>query len=83
MIKYMRYKENCFKFHNGINFIDDFNVVEYAGTIFGSFTNAFKHGNGRRIDIPKDEVEIAMSCCASFNKKTFNFTACAIDISYH
>ena len=80
MIKYIRYKENCYKFHNGINMVSDFNIAEYAGTIFGGFTVNFKHGNGRRLDIPSSEVEVSMSCCASFNKKTFNFTRVYTDV---
>lgn len=74
MIKYIRYKENCFKFHKGVNILHNFDEVDYAGTIFGGFTSYFKHGNGRRLDVPADEVEVSMSCCTSFNKKTFNFT---------
>lgn len=74
MLKYIRWRENYIKFHNGINYSNDYDIVDAAGTIFGGFTGAFAKGHGRRLDIPQDEVEISMSGCVKFNDKTFNFT---------
>jgi len=74
MLKYIRWRENYIKFHNGINYSDNYDIVDAAGTIFGGYTGAFAKGHGRRIDLPKDEVEISMSGCVKFNDKTFNFT---------
>lgn len=74
MLKYIRWRENCFKFNSGINYFDDYDVVDAAGSIFGGFTGAFTKGNGRRIELKDDDVEISMSGSAKFNEKVFNFT---------
>lgn len=74
MLKYIRYRENYIKFHRGINFYENYDIVDAAGTILGCFTGSFLKGHGRRIDLPKGEVEIAMSGCIDINDKIFNFT---------
>lgn len=76
MLKSIRYNDICQKFHRGINKINDDEIIDYAITSFGGFTDSFVNGVGRRIDLNQDDCELSINTVAEINQKTFHFVRC-------
>lgn len=76
MLNTVSYNKVRYKFHNGVNRIDDYNIIDYSLTSFGGFTDGFNQGTGRRIELPTNEVELTVNTHASFNHKHFYFARC-------
>lgn len=72
----IKYDDTFVKFHDGINYITDKNIIDIAITSFGGFTDAFEKGNGRRIELMADVEEFSVNTFARINRNDFHFVRC-------
>lgn len=79
MLKNVKYRNVCQKFHRGINRIDNEEIIDVSITSFGGFTDSFSEGVGRRVDLQDGEIELSVNTVAEINDKVFHFTRCYTD----
>lgn len=78
MIKSINFKDRFYEFQK-TNILNDKFLIQLCATSCGGYCEQFKNGNGRRVQLSGDQVQLSVSSHFSFNKKDFYFTRCYTD----